>query len=62
LTSNLNVDNLASLSFPSAAKECLPPAHGREEGGLWAEVPSIQGCATQGDTFDKLLENLYEAI
>jgi predicted RNase H-like HicB family nuclease len=36
--------------------------HKAEEGGLWAEVPSIQGCATQGDTFDELLENLYEAI
>ena len=36
--------------------------HGAEEGGYWAEVPAIPGCATQGDTFDELLENLYEAI
>ena len=36
--------------------------HVAEEGGYWAEVPSISGCATQGDSFDELLSNLYEAI
>ena len=36
--------------------------HEAEEGGFWAEVPAILGCATQGDTFDELLENLYEAV
>ena len=36
--------------------------HEAEEGGYWAEVPSIPGCATQGDSFEELLENLYEAI
>ena len=36
--------------------------HDAEEGGYWAEVPSIAGCATQGDTFDELLTNLYEAV
>lgn len=36
--------------------------HEAEEGGFWAEVPSIAGCATQGDSFEELLENLYEAI
>lgn len=36
--------------------------HKAEEGGLWAEVPSIPGCATEGDTFEELLENLYEAV
>jgi predicted RNase H-like HicB family nuclease len=36
--------------------------HEAEEGGFWAEVPSIPGCATQGDTFEELLTNLYEAI
>ena len=33
-----------------------------EEGGYWAEVPAIPGCATQGETFEELLENLYEAV
>ena len=33
-----------------------------EEGGFWAEVPAIPGCATQGETMDELLANLREAI
>ncbi len=36
--------------------------HEAEEGGFWAEVPAIQGCVTQGETFEELLKNLYEAI
>ena len=36
--------------------------HEAEEGGYWAEVPSIPGCATQGETFNELLTNIYEAV
>jgi predicted RNase H-like HicB family nuclease len=36
--------------------------HEAEEGGYWAEVPAIPGCATEGDSFEDLLKNLYEAI
>ena len=36
--------------------------HNAEEGGFWAEVPAIPGCHTQGDTWDELLRNIYEAI
>ncbi|RLE26498.1 MAG: type II toxin-antitoxin system HicB family antitoxin [Acidobacteria bacterium] len=36
--------------------------HKAEEGGYWAEVPAIPGCATQGETFDQLLQNIYEAV
>ena len=36
--------------------------HNAEEGGYWAEVPSIPGCATQGETFEELLKNLYETV
>jgi len=36
--------------------------HEEEEGGYWAEVPAIHGCATQGETFDELLSNIYEAV
>ncbi len=36
--------------------------HEAEEGGYWAEVPSLPGCATQGETFEELLQNLYEAV
>ena len=36
--------------------------HQAKEGGYWAEVPSIPGCATQGESLEELLTNLYEAI
>ncbi|MDN5864810.1 MAG: type II toxin-antitoxin system HicB family antitoxin [Gammaproteobacteria bacterium] len=36
--------------------------HEAEEGGYWAEVPAIPGCATQGDSFEELLSSLYEAV
>jgi predicted RNase H-like HicB family nuclease len=36
--------------------------HKAEEGGFWAEVPSIPGCATQGETMEELRFNLREAI
>jgi len=36
--------------------------HQADEGGYWAEVPSIPGCATQGETIEELVPNLYEAI
>jgi len=36
--------------------------HKAEEGGYWAEVPAILGCATQRETFEKLLSNIYEAV
>lgn len=36
--------------------------HEAAEGGYWAEVPVIPGCATQGDPFEELHKNLYEAV
>jgi predicted RNase H-like HicB family nuclease len=36
--------------------------HDAEEGGYWAEIPAIPGCATQGETFEELLQNVYEAV
>ncbi len=36
--------------------------HPAEEGGYWAEIPAIPGCATQGETFEELLANIYEAV
>lgn len=36
--------------------------HKAEEGGFWAEVPSIPGCATQGDTMEEIEVNVREAI
>jgi len=34
--------------------------HEAEEGGFWAKVPAIPGCATQRETFEELLQNPYE--
>ena len=36
--------------------------HEAEEGGLWAEVPAIPGCLTQGETLKELIQNLYDAV
>jgi len=36
--------------------------HEAEEGGFWAEVPAIPGCASEGETMDELLRNIQEAI
>jgi predicted RNase H-like HicB family nuclease len=36
--------------------------HEAIEGGYWAEVPAIPGCATEGDSWDELISNLHEAI
>lgn len=36
--------------------------HQADEGGYWAEVPSLPGCFTQAETFDEIRSNLLEAI
>ena len=36
--------------------------HEAEEGGFWAEIPSLPGCATLGETFEELMSNIYEAV
>lgn len=36
--------------------------HEAEEGGYWAEVPSLPGCASQGESMVELINNLYDAI
>ena len=36
--------------------------HDAEEGGYWAEVPALPGCATQGETMEELMANVHEAI
>jgi len=36
--------------------------HEAEEGGFWAEVPAMPGCATQGETMDELVRNVHDAI
>ena len=36
--------------------------HNAEEGGYWAEVPTVPGCVSQGETMEELLRNIQEAI
>jgi predicted RNase H-like HicB family nuclease len=36
--------------------------HKAEEGGFWAEVPSLPGCVTQAETLNELKANLREAV
>jgi len=36
--------------------------HEAEEGGYWAEVPSLPGCFTQAESLDELRGNLKEAV
>ncbi len=36
--------------------------HKAEEGGFWAEAPSLPGCVSQGETKDEVLANIQEAI
>ena len=36
--------------------------HHAQEGGYWAEVPSLPGCASQGETPEEAMSNVKEAI
>ena len=36
--------------------------HNAEEGGYWAEVPSLEGCFSQGETVEETIANIREAI
>jgi len=33
-----------------------------EEGGYFATCPALEGCVTQGDTYEETLSNIQEAI
>ncbi len=55
----VNQKLLAQLFVPLGFK---PLIHEAEEGGYWAEMPPIPVCATQGDSFDELLSNIYKAV
>ena len=35
---------------------------GHDKDGYWGECPELQGCYTQGDTFEETVENLREAV
>ena len=42
--------------------EYLILIHVAEEGGYWAEFPTLPGCYTQGETLEELLEDAPKAI
>ena len=58
----LAVEFLIDCSYNKTAMKLKVIVHEAEEGGYWAEVPSIPGCATQGETFEELLQNIYDAV
>ena len=35
--------------------------HEAQEGGYWAEVPSMPGCVSEGDTLDEVRANIIDA-
>lgn len=35
--------------------------HPAEEGGYWAEIPSLPGCVSEGDSLDEVKANIREA-
>lgn len=54
---------MISLGRSATGGEPFPVfIHRAVEGGYWAEVPEIPGCATQADSLPQLRENLREAI
>lgn len=36
--------------------------HEAEEGGYWAEIPSLPGCFTEAESLEELRGNLMEAV
>ena len=36
--------------------------HTAEEGGYWAEVSALEGCITEGDPIEEVINNLKDAI
>ena len=36
--------------------------HEAEEGGFWANVPTLPGCVSEADTMEEMLVNIREAI
>ncbi len=42
--------------------EFIVLVHRAEEGGFWAEVPSLEGCFAQGETVEEVLLEAQGAI
>jgi predicted RNase H-like HicB family nuclease len=50
------------LAIITAAMSYKVVVHSDPAGGYWAEVPSMPGCVSQGETMDELRANIREAI
>lgn len=46
----------------TARKYTFPVIIEKDEDGYFALCPSLQGCYTQGDTLDEVMENIEEAV
>ncbi len=54
---------LAGIALPDPPRPRIKVVvYEAEEGGYWAQVPILPGCATEGDTREELMANLREAI
>jgi predicted RNase H-like HicB family nuclease len=49
-------------SFGIARMKIKVVVHEAEEGGFWAEVPTVSGRAIEGETMNELLRNLHQAV
>lgn len=58
----LRFSGAARVGLDSRSMRIRVIVHKAEEGGFWAEVPSIPGCATQGETMEEIETNIREAI
>lgn len=43
-------------------KYLLPVIIEKDQDGYYAFCPSLQGCSTQGDTYEEALSNIQDAI
>lgn len=53
-------DNLNFMKETSGIK-LIAVIHEAEEGGYWAEVPFLEGCVSEGDTWNEARDNIAEA-
>jgi predicted RNase H-like HicB family nuclease len=55
------------MAIPTGCLEAQVQYHfsaiiGHDVDGYWARCPELQGCYTQGATYEEALENLHDAV
>jgi len=48
------IEDMRTFTFPVVIE--------KDEDGFYAECPTLQGCVSQGDTFEEALANIKEAV